>query len=112
VGLCDIRLQPLNLVGNFGFRLAHGHVGILGWIWGFPDRKWLGVGRTTEFVFGKMIVGVHSILMREASQRKPSISCSGEQMKRPKKAGPEGPRKNIRRSNCSPQTRGEGLRMR
>ena len=72
-------VPQLNLVGNFGFRLAHGQVGVLGWIWRFLYRKWLGVGGTAEFVFGEMTVGIHSIVMPEASQRKPSISCSGEE---------------------------------
>jgi hypothetical protein len=102
----DGGLQTLNLVGNFRFRLAHGKVGVLGWIWGFLDRKRLGVGGTAEFVFGEMTVGIHSILMREASQRKPSIFLFWGRMKGGKKRAQRGPAKNIRRSNCSPQTRG------
>jgi hypothetical protein len=56
---------PSDLAGIFRVGLPYWHVGVLGWIGRFVNRKGLRLARNAELVFGTVRIRVHGILMLE-----------------------------------------------
>jgi hypothetical protein len=71
--VCRVLPEPVpsDLSGIFRVGLPHGHVGVLGLIGRFVNRKGLRLARNAELVFVRVTIRIHDTLMPGVGERKP-----------------------------------------